>query len=761
MENPLIPMGAITGNPSREFIAGILRQWREVGVTQFMIYPRSGCEIEYMSERWLEVCEWVCIEAEKMGFTSIWLYDEFNWPSGTCLRRVFADRPEFAINEFCVFRENDGYRFELKKGSQMSDLFNPAAVDRFIELTHVRYEQRLGRFMGGLIKGFFTDEPDVGFFRDHYDGLLLRLPYYQGLEEEYRAKTGGGLRDDIERALQTGTNFYEGPCNELIAARFKESYADRISEWCRARGMVLTGHLMNEYSSSHALACNGHPLPVLSGFSLPGMDEIFTHRELGTIEWLTLGTAMYAVEKQGNRGGLAELFALGPCDMTLNRMRKQFWLCAAFGISKYTLAVSQLTMKGNIDKPIYFNPLTPTQAWFPAMKELGEEAAKATGFACKKRICTVGVRYPYTPQPLTDLLKHLTGDQYSWSLLMPDEESDAELILSLKNGCVVEERSGKVFFDYGLLADLLANRPERTTVNELSGELSRDIFLRIYEDGSALVINLAAADRTLKFQGTVFHLPADGVKVFEEAPKTDYCPPIYSPAVFSERQIILDSPNTMRADFTDDICNFSLAESLKGLTLAVRNFGGEIRLSLDGVEIEVAGECTGLPQGFREIYLESAPFSLARGPHCLKLLTDSKDYPYLPTTFLLGKFGRNNDNILMPRRELYGYSGQIIQTGRIVIPAEAKGVMADTGGLCAEIRLDGVSLGKCLWAPFEWELPKGTAGREVTLEIVRYTSCGQIFGSKAFGAPGTGWLNDYSPDNERPIPYFCEIHWIN
>ena len=76
--NPLIPMGAITGKPTREDIVKILTRYREAGLEQYLIYPRSGCELEYMSEEYLLTVEMICEEAERLGFKAIWLYDEFN-----------------------------------------------------------------------------------------------------------------------------------------------------------------------------------------------------------------------------------------------------------------------------------------------------------------------------------------------------------------------------------------------------------------------------------------------------------------------------------------------------------------------------------------------------------------------------------------------------------------------------------------------------------------------------------------------------------
>ena len=89
-ECPLVPMGAVTGKPSRELIRETLAAFREAGFTQYLIYPRSGCELEYMSREWFDTCRCFLEEGKKLSFTSFWLYDEFNWPSGGCNGAVMA-----------------------------------------------------------------------------------------------------------------------------------------------------------------------------------------------------------------------------------------------------------------------------------------------------------------------------------------------------------------------------------------------------------------------------------------------------------------------------------------------------------------------------------------------------------------------------------------------------------------------------------------------------------------------------------------------
>ena len=52
--NPLIPMGALTGQPNREQIRTILEKYKAVGIDQYLVYPRSGCELDYLSTEYLD-----------------------------------------------------------------------------------------------------------------------------------------------------------------------------------------------------------------------------------------------------------------------------------------------------------------------------------------------------------------------------------------------------------------------------------------------------------------------------------------------------------------------------------------------------------------------------------------------------------------------------------------------------------------------------------------------------------------------------------
>ena len=79
----VIPMFALTGHPGKQEIENKIKDFKSVGIDEVMAYPRSGCLVPYMSEEWFEVIRNTISACEENG-VKLWLYDEFNWPSGGC-----------------------------------------------------------------------------------------------------------------------------------------------------------------------------------------------------------------------------------------------------------------------------------------------------------------------------------------------------------------------------------------------------------------------------------------------------------------------------------------------------------------------------------------------------------------------------------------------------------------------------------------------------------------------------------------------------
>jgi hypothetical protein len=75
-------------------------------------------------------------------------------------------------------------------------------------------------------------------------------------------------------------------------------FTDRISRWCEEHRLISTGHFTNEFSPRTAIAYSGDPLAVTRSFTMPGIDEIFSHATLEEAEWLTLKTVEQAAMRR-------------------------------------------------------------------------------------------------------------------------------------------------------------------------------------------------------------------------------------------------------------------------------------------------------------------------------------------------------------------------------------------------------------------------------------------------------------------------------
>lgn len=745
-ENPLIPMGALTGKPDRNMISETLTAFKEVGITQYLLYPRSGCELEYLSEEWFDTCRIFLEEGKRLNFTSFWLYDEFNWPSGQCGGKIMRENPEYALHYLQVLEQNGTWTIREGKNPARPDVLNPEAMRAFVRSTHERYAEKLGEFFGTLIKGIFSDEPSFLYVwhGETPNEERLRIACYPGMREEYAERTGRQLDADLVYCLKNHCDpFWQPVVRELLGSRFQKAFMQPIRDWCTAHNLLLTGHLMDESSPAGALRASGRPLAVTDTFSLPGMDEIFTRRRMDNTEWLTLGTVEHGIRKNGN-GGLAELFALGPCDMPLGQMKKMIRTASMFGINHYVLAVAQLDMRGNVEKSQYFNPYSRTQPWFHALKLLGEDAAAAAETAGKAFHPEIQIRYPDRECPLNELLIHLTAAQRQWSLIGKEETAGAPFVLRLDPVGILEENSGRIWnCQEQFLRDLDRTAPLQTFVTEKNGAPVKDVFLRTYADHSTEIVNFSASPER---RALLLHRNGQKIPFVLEAEGT---------RSFPGWSVKTDRPNLKRLRFENGICRLRVNDSLTGLTLILRTYGGSAELRMDGKPVAAQQKCSSLPQGFRELCRETEIFDLEAGEHVFELLSDVPDYPYLPTAFLAGDFAVS-DAVLSRYEEdgngLEEYIGKLIQSGSFAVPVDASLLRIEADDLDTELFLDGESLGERAWAPFAWRIPGHFAGRTVEVKIVRSTSCGPMFGTKCFESDGNSWLSEFHPHGGVPHP---------
>lgn len=325
----------------------------------------------YLSNKFFHFIKAAVAECERLGM-HYWLYDEGGWPSGSAAGRVYRKNPErFAYrrlisetfrpgpnrdytvpaNVFCavtgkgknrqVFKP--GQRIPLSKqpssiqlfridmpykaadrGAPYVDVLCREAIETFLKLTHDRYAATVGNAFGKTIRFTFTDEPNASRTNPPES-----ITWTDDLSRVFRARKGYDLLPrlpDLFLPQKAGESpditcvrldFYD-----VWSALFVERYLNPIQEWCRAHGLLSSGHFLGEDEpKSNAICGHGHILRAMRGLDLPGVDTIWRHIFPGKDACpFPLYAASIAAQK-GQPYVLSESFAVYGAGLTPGQMK--------------------------------------------------------------------------------------------------------------------------------------------------------------------------------------------------------------------------------------------------------------------------------------------------------------------------------------------------------------------------------------------------------------------------------------------------------
>jgi len=725
---------AFTGRPATADIERKLDALAAGGVNSFMLYPTSGLGYDYLGKEFFEAARTFAAGAKMRGM-KMWLYDEHNWPSGSCLGRVPAADESFREWQLALVAEgtNTAWRKVLSPITTSSmctggfrkgwpNLLEPRAVDLFTKLTHDAYARELAPwFADDTIRGIFTDEPFHHVLAKWLPkGTVHAVRWYDGLLENYAALTGGGdFKRDAEAWFAAGRQLDLAEVwtryNELYARRFRMSFFERIRAKTDELGIFATGHMFREDDSVSSVDLNGDPLASLAALSFPGMDEVCTRTDPNTIEWLTLHTVQYAIRRNG-QGGMAELFALGPANTTPAKFLKMIRICALHGVTRYFTVMSAMDASWMDEMHGFTVGVGDQQPWFAEFPTFLAAADEASASAAKRAVFDVALRFPRrqcvlagvgaAPRPdVKGFLRTFECAQTGVELIREEDATAAQLVFAFDGRALREERTGVRFETArAALAWAQARLPERFMLRDVAGRPVPDVLVRTYEDGSHAYVRLGTVPRHTVEGDPV---PIDG-----------------------DWTLSLSAAPTRRLSFdTNGVCRLSLKKPLKGVRLATR--GSEVLV--DGTGVAMATACDALRPSFNELYRTSAAFDLTTGDHEFRLPGALRDPNwFLPAAFLV-------EAPVTPRQVSAGsltsygladFCGSATWTKTVEVPKGGSVRLAlETGGHFAHVYLGNRDLGAIGWDDFVWKIPADLQGRTCELRIVVHTSLVPLLGA--------------------------------
>ena len=281
-----VPFWFLNGDLRHREIRRQMADFRDHGVYSVVLHPRMGMSqrIRYLSKTFFSYLRTAVETATELGMTAV-LYDEGMYPSGSAGGLVTAGHPELAARGLAFVKEpapgdrvlwrgKEGVLAERFSGGTIrgihygeddgesrapksADILNPAAVERFIGLTHEAYAREFREYFGNTIPGIFTDEPSI--LGRNTQGLQ---PWTAGFAEIFTAAGGSlaGLTGLFTGEENDDTALYR----RLILEREETVYYSRLSSWCEEHGLALMGH-------PH----QSDDIEVQRCFHIPGQDLVF------------------------------------------------------------------------------------------------------------------------------------------------------------------------------------------------------------------------------------------------------------------------------------------------------------------------------------------------------------------------------------------------------------------------------------------------------------------------------------------------------
>ena len=277
----------------------------------------------YNDEVWKSFVD--AVKSAKSLGLRVWIYDEDGYPSPEAGGVVLRGHPEMECMALVYDKERSdepsqqlytrpAYEFthasnNYAAGRRYPNPLYPGMTQRFLEVTHQQYRDRLGEELFAYVEAFFTDEPSLNAINigqipeevrknvridDPLDPDLKPLPmvpWCDDLPERYREKYGEDLmplrkslfEGDAEKDKQVRQRFWS-----LVSELNCDRFYGEIQQWCADNGssvptpespnlplrIASSGHTLHEEPTHAHVPLDGNKMDVLMLMDVPGLDML-------------------------------------------------------------------------------------------------------------------------------------------------------------------------------------------------------------------------------------------------------------------------------------------------------------------------------------------------------------------------------------------------------------------------------------------------------------------------------------------------------
>ncbi len=406
------------------------KYFKEMGFGGFDMHCRTGLDVPYLSDEFMELIRYCAELAEKQGQLA-WLYDEDRYPSGAAGGLVTKDPQyrarflkmtredlvdgmvdkETAVKEgkyyfyhaYDIIFDDEGRLVSYKKIGPKDkaqgkkwftyvgvpeprgwfnnltyvDTMSKGAMDRFIEVTHERYKEAVGQYFDGVVPAIFTDEPQVDKKQTFAYGNSeesVTLPWTPEMDDLYEKRYGVKIEDTLPEIFWDKADGTYSRArylyHDFVCEVFTSSFSDNLGSWCEKNGIALTGHVMGEQWLKTQTEHLGEAMRCYRGFNLPGIDMLSDDREYNTAK-----QCQSAVHQYGREGMLSELYGVTGWDYDFRGHKSQGDWQAALGVTVRVPHLSWMSMHGDAKRD-YPASIFYQSPWYKEYKFIEDHYAR-------------------------------------------------------------------------------------------------------------------------------------------------------------------------------------------------------------------------------------------------------------------------------------------------------------------------------------------------------------------------------------------------
>ena len=247
------------------------------GIVFFNKPPYGFTEEEYLSDYWFDISEKFILACKKRGL-KFWVNDGFNYPPGDAAGRIARVAPE--LKQYRL-RPNAGGKFIAEETDWGFPAFEEKrSSELFHKFVYEAYYERLGKYFGNGLDGFFSDA-DNRRINAHIMKQLNGERYYPWsinfqtlFMERYGYDITLKLKELFNESDPQICQDYWRMCGELYQQWFANNH-----RWCKAHNVEYTFHtsdtgpLTVDFSARSSAFSEGDPLTLLSHSDYPGTDH--------------------------------------------------------------------------------------------------------------------------------------------------------------------------------------------------------------------------------------------------------------------------------------------------------------------------------------------------------------------------------------------------------------------------------------------------------------------------------------------------------